>query len=497
MVRKLKNDGAKYYGPYMIGVTSRDILELIYSVFPIRECKLDFSKISKSHRPCLNYHIGRCKAPCANKISKEEYSHIIDDVISFLNGNDKKASQILMQKMKDCSDNLDFELALHYKQKLETLNKLIRKQVTALPKDFDLDIFSIASNGYNTVVAVLFVRGGKLVGGDKQIIEDYMNDQRSALGNYIMQYYDIVKYIPQEIITATDIDDTEIISQYLSQTKGAKVNIITPIMGVRRQLADMSQNNASDYLEKSLSLDERKDNMTVGAVMQLQEYLRLENAPLRMECYDISHISGTDKVASMVVMRNGEPLRSHYRKFKINTVEGNNDFASLQETLERRLKRMLDKNETDESFASKPDLFVIDGGKGQLSSVLEIFEKYGCQNMQIISLAERDEEIFVPHNNQPIVLPKSSYALKMLQRLRDEAHRFAITFHRDLRKKRQTSSKLLNIEGVGEKRAKLLMETFRTIENIKNASVEELLLVNGIDKTTAQNIKSFFDTTTK
>ena len=488
VVRKLKSDGSKYFGPYMLGISTKEILDLIYSAFPVRRCSLDMNKVPKTHRPCLNYHIHQCLAPCANKVTKEDYDKIIRQIIDFLNGNDKSVAKIIENKMLDASEHEEYELALSYKKKLETVNKLIRKQVTSLPKELNIDIFSIVSNGLNTVVSILFVRAGKLLGSDKQIINDSCLSEEIALSNFILSFYDQVKYIPDEIVTNISIEYSEELSTYLSEKKGSKVNYIVPIQGVRKQLVTMALNNANDYLEKSLSMQERKDNLTIGGLLQLQEFLRLKSIPNRMECYDISHIQGTDKVASMVVFINGEPCKSHYRKFKIKTVEGNNDFASLRETLYRRLTKF---NDEDESFSSRPDLLVIDGGKGQLSSVKQIMDELNC-NIEVISLAKREEEVFVPGKSNPYILPRNSYALKLLQRIRDEAHRFAITFHRNLRKKRQTTSSLLKIQGVGEKRIKLLFEKFSTLENIKNATENDLNLIKGIDQKTAKNIYTYF-----
>lgn len=490
VVRKLKNDGAKYFGPYMQGITSKDILQLVESAFCLRSCSHDLSRLPKSHRPCLNYHINRCLAPCDGYCSKEAYAKQIEGVISFLSGNDKKVAALLEEKMTAAAEREDFELAIFYRRKLEVLDKLVRRQVTALPKDFDLDIFAIATNGLNSVVSVLFVRGGKLVGGDKQVVNDLAPSDEVVLSNFILAYYDKVKYIADEVVVASAIDEAELLGQYLTQKKGSKVNIILPHQGIRRQLADMALNNAGDYLEKSLSIKEREDNMTLGAIMQLQEYLGLPNMPIRMECYDISHVQGTDKVASMVVFSNGAPNKAHYRKFKMKYALGNDDFAGLQEALTRRIDELA-KGE-DESFATRPDLLVIDGGKGQLSSVVEILQSKGADDISVIGLAKREEEVFVPHQSQPIILPRNSYALKVLQRIRDEAHRFAITFHRSLRQKRQTHSKLLVIDGVGEKRVKALFDAFKNLENIKNATVEDLLLVKCIDRRAAENIYNHF-----
>ena len=491
VVRKLKNDGAKYFGPYMQGISTQEILGLINSAFCVRTCKMDLIKVPQNHRPCLNYHIKRCYAPCAGLISREEYDGVIKEIISFLQGNDKKIAEILTSKMKEASEREEYELALAYKQKLQVLEKLVRRQVGALPKDFDMDVFAVAANGFNTVAAVIFVRGGKIVGSDKQVVEGVSLDEGSALSNFIMRFYDVTGYIASEIVLASDTDDADVMQEYLSEKAGKKINVICPHQGVRRQLADMAVSNAQDYLEKSVSIMERKENMTMGGVIQLAEYLALLKMPVRMECYDISHISGTNKVASMVVFVNGQPERSHYRKFKIETVAGNDDFACLQETLKRRLRDMKDRSQ-DVSFSSRPDLIIIDGGKGQLSSVMEVVEGEDTSGINFISLAKREEEVFLPGQSAPVILPRDSYALKLLQRIRDEAHRFAITFHRSLRKKSQTQSALLGIEGVGKTRVKLLFDAFRTLDNIKNASVTELSAVKGIDARTARNVYDAF-----
>ena len=491
VVRKLKNDGAKYFGPYMQGISTQEILGLINSAFCVRTCKMDLIKVPQNHRPCLNYHIKRCYAPCAGLISREEYDGVMKEIISFLQGNDKKIAEILTSKMKEASEREEYELALAYKQKLQVLEKLVRRQVGALPKDFDMDVFAVAANGFNTVAAVIFVRGGKIVGSDKQVVEGVSLDEGSALSNFIMRFYDVTGYIASEIVLASDTDDADVMQEYLSEKAGKKINVICPHQGVRRQLADMAVSNAQDYLEKSVSVMERKENMTMGGVIQLAEYLALPKMPVRMECYDISHISGTNKVASMVVFVNGQPERSHYRKFKIETVAGNDDFACLQETLKRRLRDMKDRSQ-DVSFSSRPDLIIIDGGKGQLSSVMEVVEGEDTSGINFISLAKREEEVFLPGQSAPVILPRDSYALKLLQRIRDEAHRFAITFHRSLRKKSQTQSALLGIEGVGKTRVKLLFDAFRTLDNIKNASVTELSAVKGIDARTARNVYDAF-----
>ena len=488
VVRRLKADGARYFGPYMQGISSKDITDLIHSAFSLRSCSLNMDKVPPSHRPCLNHHIGRCLAPCTGTVSREEYKKQVDGVIAFLSGNDKKVEDMLRGRMQAASEREDYEQALYYKQKLDVLDKLVRRQVTALPKELNIDVFAIASSGLNTVAAVLFVRGGKLLGGDKQVIEDVSLDEKSALSAYISRYTSSVGYIADEVVTSVPLDDEDAMAQYLSDLKGKKVNVYCPHQGVRRQLADMAQSNAKDFLEKSLSVRERQDNMTVGAMMQLGELLRLPRIPARMECYDISHVSGTDKVASMVVFINVEPARGHYRKFHIKEVERNNDFASLQEALTRRLAHLNGEQE-DVSFSSVPDLIVIDGGKGQLSSVLEAVGEWG-EKINFISLAKREEEVFTPHRSQPVILPRESYALKLLQRIRDEAHRFAITFHRNTRGKRMRRSSLEDIPNVGAVNAKKLLKSFGTVAAVKQATVPELMQV--VNKKAAESVYNYY-----
>ncbi len=490
VVRKLAKDGAKYFGPYMQGISAKEIMELIHSAFKLRTCNINMDNPPKNHRPCLNNHIGRCLAPCVGAITQAEYMDIIGEVIKFLQGNDKSIERIIKEKMVAASEKEEFELAIYYRERLKVLEKLVRKQVTALPNDADLDIFAIASDGINTVVSMLFVRGGKLLGGDKQIINALSIDCAQTLESFVNSYYNGDNLLVNQILVNEEFEDFELVCDYLSQKKGSKVLVATPIMGVRKQLVDMAYANAKDFLAKCKNQEERTYNMTLGAVSQLQQILNLPIPPDRIECYDISNISGTDKVSSMVVFENGEKAGKMYRKFKIKTVEGSNDFASMKETLIRRFSHL---NDEDMSFSSKPDLIVVDGGKGQLKYALQAMEESNVK-FNIISLAEREEEIYLPHTSEPLVLSKDSQALRLLQRIRDEAHRFAITYHRNLRGKRQTKSELLQIEGVGESTIKKLFATFKTLSAIKNASKEEIAEIKGVSEKVATNIYQFYHT---
>ena len=479
LVRKLKNDGARYFGPYMQSVNVRDITELIHTAFRVRECSRDMSKPS---RPCLNYHLGRCLAPCAGNVSREEYREEVKKVLAFLSGNDREVERVLTARMKKFAEEENFEVALSYRNKLKTLDNLVRKQVSALPRDFNLDIFAYESNGVLGAVNMLVVRGGKLVGGENRVFEAADED----IASYIYQFY--AKNLPvcDEVVTDS-VEDCRALETAVGGLAGRAVRVIEPKQGARRQLLDLAHSNASDALEKYGSEEERRRLRTEGAVRQLGEILNLHKLPNRIEAYDISHISGTDKVASMAVFEGGEPKRSHYRKFRIKTVEGNNDFACMKEALTRRLKRLDDSD--DESFSTPPDLILIDGGKGQLAYALEALAECDKEDLQILSLAKREEEVFLgTEPKKPVIIPRDSVALQMLQRVRDEAHRFAITYHRTLRGKHMSESELMKIDGVGKSRAKALLKEFGSAENVRHAGVDGVAALPGFSRAMAEKI---------
>ncbi len=483
LVRALKNDGAKYFGPYMQSVNIRDIFDLIHSAFPIRDCNRDMTKPS---RPCLNAHLGRCVAPCSGKVTKEEYRKEVMRVVDFLKGNDREVERVLTDKMMEFAHKENFEVALKYKEKLAVLEKVVLRQVSALPKDFNLDVFAYETNGVKTAVNMLVVRGGKLVGGENSVF-DGIDD---SLTSYLYQFYKNNPPVCDEIIT-DGADDNKALEDALSTLVGRKIHVLSPKQGVRKQLLDLAHTNAHDALEKHGTQEERKTIRTKGAVKQLADLLSLKTLPNRIECYDISHVSGVDKVSSMVVFEGGEPKKSHYRKFKIKTVEGNNDFASMKETLSRRLERLNNPDKTDESFASVPDLIVIDGGKGQLSYALDALALYGRTDIEILSLAEREEEVFLGRApKESVMLSKDSVALQLLQRIRDEAHRFAITFHRNLHAKRMSESVLRDVPGIGKKKSADLLKKFGSVENILHAKDEDIALLDGFSVQSATKLKA-------
>lgn len=485
IVRKVKKDGAKYFGPFFAGLDAREILKTINSAFKIRTCSMKITETSKAKRECLNYSMGLCSAPCTKRISPQEYRREIDKVVNFLNGNDEEIEQILTQKMKNASDNENFEQAIILRDRLKMVEKLKSRIVANLPKNVDKDVFAYHSNGLSGVICVMVVRGGKILGVINYPCFDGELEERQTLFNFIMQYYQNMA-VAGEVISSHEIPDQALLENYF----GKKINFISNPHGINKRLLEMADENAEEYLEKYIEKEKIKYNNTMGAIKELKDKLNLKNLPRRMECYDISNISGTNQVCSMVVFKNGEASKKDYRKFKIKKVKGANDFASLQEALSRRLERL--KEGRGESFKEKPDLIVIDGGKGQLSAVNEILSEYDF-GIDLISLAKKQEEVFVTESLQPIILKKGSVELRLLQRLRDEAHRFAITFHRQVRQKQQTHSELDDIPGVGPKKRDLLLNIFGTSEKIKGSSVEELESVKGINKALAQIIYNFFN----
>jgi excinuclease ABC subunit C len=485
ITRKIRKDGSKYFGPFMGGVSVREILEIIQLAFLVRPCNIILGV--KPKKECLNYHIKKCLAPCNGKITEKEYKDKVDGAIDFLSGNDEKVEKILNEKMQLFAENEEFEIALEYREKLAMLKIIKEKKVTSLNSLINADIIAFESNSIYIAVNVLITRKGRMQGGKYFALKASYSSDSEALTTFITQFY-LNNEIPDEIITHC-YAECDLLESYFKEKYTKSVNILCPKQGIRYQLLEMASKNAMEHLEKQIDKIKHKDDMTKLACERLKNTLQLKKYPRRMECYDISNISGIDKVGSMVVFIDGEADKNSYRRFKIKTVEGADDFKSLQEVLTRRLYKI---NSEEEDRFPKPDLIIIDGGKGQLSSVKEIFDSLNIQDIELISLAKREEEIFTIYTNQPVVLEKSDYALRMLQRIRDEAHRFAITFHRSLRSKRSLSSVLTEIEGIGEKKRKALLDAFKSIDNILNANVEELSKVEGIGKKRAEQIKQYF-----
>lgn len=487
ITRKLKKDGAKYFGPYFGAVNAKDLLHLINTTFSLKTCHLNLNNGKQAKRECLNYHMGLCYAPCVGKISKQNYRKEIDKVIAFLNGDVSYAKQMLQEKMQLCAETENFEKAIVYRNNLNLVNNLSSKLITELNSFADIDVFGYFTNGVATVISVLVVRAGKIMGLNNFNVVDLTNNMEENLTSFISQYYPSNSYPPAEIVLPVNLG--EVVENFVNQF-GKKVKITIPKIGVRKKLLTMAEVNAHEYLEKNIEKEKLNELKTIGAVKLLQKHLNLPELPMRIEGFDISNISGTNMVASMVVFTNGSPNYAHYRKFKIKTVVGqNNDFECMREVLTRRINEL--KTSSDVSFSTRPNLILIDGGKGQLSFAYSVLTDSGI-NIPMISLAEKFEEVFKPGVSESVVLSRDDYALKLLQRVRDESHRFAITFHRNLRNKNMLVSELSKINLIGKTKEMALLSHFRDINKIKNASTEELMEVDGISKKLAQNIYDYF-----
>ena len=486
VVRKVKKDGAKYFGPYMLNVSVGDVLELIKNAYKIRPCSKQLKNTKQ--KECLNYHLGLCLAPCSGKCSKDEYLKSVKGAISFLSGNDDEVEKLLKEKMFKCAENEEFERALKLKDQLRVLALIKERKITALAKPISLDVISIKSDGLFSAISVLFVRNGKSMGVKTYSAETFSGSDSEVLSQFLVSFYDNGREIPPEILVSCE--QSEAVVERLKIYAGKSVVVSKPIKGVKKELMNMADKNATDYLETYIDKIIKKSEVKSLALDRLKELLSLEKTPNRIECFDISHISGVDKVGSMVVFENGEPAKSEYRRFKIKTVANNDDFSCLKEVIERRLLKL---NTKDEDRFSKPDLIVIDGGKGQLSSVKSVFDKLEIKGIDLISLAEREEEIFTLYSKHSIKLLKSDKALKMLMHLRDEAHRFAITFNRDLRNKRTLKSMLTEIEGVGKVKRDKLIDTFKDVASLIKATEKELTEVEGIGESLAKKIKDFLN----
>lgn len=484
ITRKVRKDNARYFGPVMGGV--KDYLELVRDIFPIASCKYDFSRLPKNFRPCLNYHIGRCGAPCAGYITKEEYAGIVKKLVEFLGGDDKYVVDMLKKKMADASEKTEYEKALLAKNQLDLVLRLRETKVVNLTRIVDYDVFNLCSDGKTTVATYIGIRKGKILVCENYPVIDVSITEAQAMSAFLTQYYSANRAECGKVLVGVMPENKEALEEFLSAAAGKKVSIVCPQKGDGRQLTDMALKNASDYLEKNRLHEDRKYASTVGAAYQLQELLGLKKFPRRMECYDISNVQGVDKVASMVVFVNGEKQNKLYRRFKIKTVEGANDFASMAEVIKRRLDKI-----GDEQFGEKPDLIVIDGGLGQLGYAGRVLAESG-QDIEMISLAKREEEVFTTESKRSVMLPRRSHALNLLINIRDEAHRFAITYFRRLHTINALKSELEKIDGIGEKRQKQLMKAFRNIENIENADVGQLIEVGGLNKKTAQNVYDYF-----
>ena len=480
MTRRLMRDGAKYYGPYADAGAMYETMKLLKTMFPLRTCR----KMNPD-RPCLNYHIKRCLAPCAGYVSKDEYGKMIKSVCMVLDGRTTELERDLKQRMQQAAEEYAFEEAARLRDQLQAVERLNESQKAVTNNGGDMDIIGFAQDMTGNCLQIFFVRKGKLIGRDNFFLQDGGEAPQEVLTAFIKQYYNEATFIPREIVLPQlpQAEEQQLIELWLREKAERKVELLTPQRGVKRELLQLANDNALKLLQERLrkgSLSLKNDEQ---AAEELQQALGLAHSLERMDCFDISHTQGSETVASMVVFRNGSISKKDYRKYKIVSAEGKpDDFKSMQEVVYRRYK----------DYEDLPNLVVIDGGKGQLSSALEVIRGLGLADLPVVGLAKREEEIFIPHQSTSILLDRDSAALHLIQRIRDEAHRFAITFHRKLRGKRNLVSVLDHVEGIGPKRRQALWKAFKTLDAMKAASVEELASVDGMNSIAAQALYDFF-----
>lgn len=491
VTRRSANDGARYFGPFASAGSVRKTLDLLKRLFPYRSCTKAIT--GTDDRPCLEFHIKRCVAPCTGYASKIDYSKVIDQVLMFLEGNTKEVVSELETAMLEASDSLEFERASALRDRLKAIERIYEGQKVVGPGNENLDVISAAYGGEEAWVEIFFVRHGNLIGRDHFTMSGTRDEVgEEILARFIEQFYSSASHVPRRILVPSQVNRESVITEWLESRRDGPVEIAIPQRGAKRRLVQMVSENAIQGLEQ-LKLKWISDTTRMEQAMsELQEELNLASLPQRIECYDISHIQGTNTVASMSVFQDGKPLSSDYRRFKIKSHDRNDDFASMQEVLTRRFKRLKNAREGGEenaSFAVAPDLVLIDGGKGQLSSAVEVMLHLGLPDIQLASIAKREEEIFLPEAAEPVIIPRNSQALFLLQRARDEAHRFAITFHRNLRGKSAVKSALDLVPGIGPKRRKMLIRTFGSVKGIREATEEQIAAAPGMTKKVASQIK--------
>lgn len=479
ITRKILKDGAKYFGPYTSAGAVHEVLNLLKKLFQIRSCRQMNTK-----RPCLEFHIKRCLAPCTGRVAKSEYREMIKSLCLFLEGRNEVVLKELTSRMQIAAENFQFELAAKLRDQVLAIEKISAKQNIIIGSS-DQDIIGLARKADEACIQIFFIRSGKMIGRDHFLLNGTEDETDSALLNaFLEQYYNKATFIPKEILLPVEIENEEILSAWLSQKKNGKVSFGLPQRGVKKEMVLMANDNAVVVLEEQMIKNSAGLEQTVGAMKDLGRYLRMEKELKRIECFDISHIQGSETVASMVVFSNGAPDKQEYRRYKLKSVEGKpDDFKSMQEVVGRRYRQ---------SDGIMPDLIIIDGGKGQLNSALEIIRALGHYQIPVVGLAKQFEYVFLEGQSEPVILPPNSKALYLIQRIRDEAHRFAITYHRKLRHKRNLVSVLDHIEGIGPTRRKALWDAFGSIAEIKKAKITDLTAVPGISENIANNIVKYF-----
>lgn len=505
--RRVINDGARYFGPYSSSRSLHATLDILKKIFPYRSCNLDIppapgiKEASRPLRPCLDYYIHRCLGPCIGATTPAEYAQVIQEVILFLEGKSERVITMVRAQMEAAAERLDFERAALYRDQLQAIQQVIERQRVLSTTGGDQDIIAFARDDGQACVQVFFIRGGKLIGRDHYILQGTAgSDDREVMAGFLQQFYDTAPYVPPEIVLQMEAEEMQILEAWLRSKRGNGVTLIVPRNGEQKDLVDMAAENAAEtlaMLRAQWLADARK---TGGALVELQEALQLPAMPRRIECYDISNIAGTAAVGSMVVFEQGIPKNREYRRFRIKTVEGIDDYAMLQEVLRRRFKRLAEAaasaGEVIEAaqptgWQQRPDLVIVDGGKGQLSAARQVMVELGLEDIPVVGLAKGQEEVFLPGRSEPLLLPRTSQALYLLQRIRDEAHRFALAYHQRLRQVQGLRSVLDEIPGIGPKRKAALLQRFGTVDGIRSASIEELASVEGMTRSLAERIKEY------
>ena len=487
--RLIKKDGAKYFGPFTAAASVKETVELMRKLYKLRACR------SNREGPCLYYHIGQCSAPCSGKISKEEYTINVEKAVTFLNGNYKPLFNYLTEMMQTCSDEMEFEKAAEYRDLLNSVKQVAQKQkITDFTGD-NRDVIAIASDDKSVIIQVFFVRDGKILGREHFYMKHTEDEEYpDIMKSFIWQYYGNSPYIPKELLIECDIDERELTEEWLSSVSGNRVSIVVPKIGRKEKLIELAKKNAEIVLSKDIEKIKLEEKRSSGAVKEIEDLLGLSGIA-RMEAYDISNISGFDSVGSMIVYENGHPKRNDYRKFKIKSVEGPNDYASMEEVLSRRFEHGLTEiaeGRENKKFAAFPDLILMDGGKGQVNIALSVLDNLNL-SIPVCGMVKDDNHRTrgLYYNNEEIAIDTKSEGFKLITRIQDEAHRFAIDFHRSLRSKGQVHSILDDIPGVGEKRRRELMRHFEGLDELKAASVEEIAGVKGMNLPAAREVYKF------
>jgi len=501
ITRRMEKDGGRYFGPFASAGSVRKTLDLLKRLFPYRSCTKTIT--GDDPRPCLEYYIHRCVAPCVGLADREQYRKVIDDVIKFLEGRADQVLDDLRARMDEASERLEFERAAALRDQAHAVERVIQEQKEVSMRMVDEDIIAMARSRDEAHVQVFFVRAGKIIGRDHFVMQGVQGESdATVMGSFIKQYYHAASFVPSSILTSIIPDEKADIEAWLTSQRGGRVRIEAPLRGGKRRLVQMVAENAREGLAQARVSFMTDADALAHALDELGEHLELPRAPRRIECYDISNIQGTNAVGSMVVFEDGKPRRAHYRRFRIKTVPGPNDYAMMQEMLRRRFKHLAPpvsgvegdghapaKAKEDESFGVLPDLVLIDGGRGHLAAAQEVLQEMGMAGLPVASIAKEREEIFVPQRTESILLPRSSPALHLVQRLRDEAHRFAITYHRNLRSEKGIRSVMDDVTGIGPKRKRMLLRRFGSVQAIREAPVEEVAAVPGMTLRLARKLK--------